>query len=125
MPTVAELLRQGREDQKLTVQQLGEITKIRTDHLRAPEEGNYELFDAPVYIRGFVRTCAGVLKLDVKEIMAALDKELARTQHLAEPPPLSPEAGGPLDFVMLQLSRVDWRRGLLGVVLVAAVAITL
>src|ERR1035437_7492143 len=42
MSTVAEQLRQARESQHLTEQQIVEITKIRTDHLRAIEEGNYD-----------------------------------------------------------------------------------
>ena len=35
MSAVAEQLRQAREARNLTVQQVVEITKIRTDHLRA------------------------------------------------------------------------------------------
>ena len=48
MSTVAEQLRQAREARNLTVQQVAEITKIRTDHVRAVEEGNYDVFSAPV-----------------------------------------------------------------------------
>ncbi len=61
MSTVAEQLRQAREARNLTEQQIVEITKIRTDHLRALEEGNFDVFSAPVYIRGFVRSYATLL----------------------------------------------------------------
>ena len=44
MSTVAEQLRQAREAQKLTIQELAEITKIRSDHIRALEEGNFNVF---------------------------------------------------------------------------------
>jgi len=114
MSTVAEQLRQARESQKLTVQQVVDVTKIRGDHLRALEEGNFDVFSAPVYIRGFVRSYAALLKLDVAQIMAALDAELGQTQKFSEPPPLSGPPRGVLDFVMLQLSKVDWRKGVLG-----------
>jgi len=70
MSTVAEQLRQAREAQNLNVQQVAQVTKIRTDHLVALEEGNYNVFSAPVYIRGFVRTYAALLKLDVPQVMA-------------------------------------------------------
>jgi cytoskeletal protein RodZ len=113
MSTVAEQLRQGREAKNLTVQQVAEITKVRTDHIRAVEEGNYDVFSAPVYIRGFVRTYSGLLKLDVPQVMSALDTELGRTTKFAEPPPLSEHPRGPVDFVMLQLSQVDWRKWLI------------
>src|SRR5436305_8471736 len=110
MASVSEQLRQAREAQKLTVQQVAEITKIRTDHLRALEEGNFDVFSAPVYIKGFVRSCATILKLDVPQLMAELDAELVRTQKFSEPPPLSAEPKGVLDFVMLQLSKLDWQK---------------
>jgi cytoskeleton protein RodZ len=118
MSTVAEQLRQAREAQNLTEQQIVEITKIRTDHLRAIEEGNYDVFSAPVYIRGFVRSYAKLLKLDVPQIMAALDGELAQTTKFAEPPPLTEHPRGTVDFVMLQLSKVDFRMVLIGLGLV-------
>src|ERR1019366_6155615 len=102
MSTVAEQLRQAREAQNLTEQRIVEITKIPTDHLRALEEGNYDMFSAPVYIRGFVRGYAKLLKLDVPQIMAALDTELAQTTKFAEPPPLTERPRGTVDFLMLQ-----------------------
>jgi cytoskeleton protein RodZ len=112
MSTVAEQLRTAREAQKLSVHQLADITKIRTDHIRALEEGNFGVFSAPVYIRGFVRSCATLLKLDVPQVMATLDAELGQTEKFREPPALSPAYRGPLDFLMLQLSKVNWRKGL-------------
>src|SRR5436309_15813117 len=88
MRTVAEQLRTAREARGLTVYQVAEITKIRTDHLRALEEGNYDGFSAPVYIRGFVRTYANLLRLDVPRLMTALEAELGRTERFNELPPL-------------------------------------
>ncbi len=112
MSTVAEQLRQAREARHLTIEQVAEITKIRTDHLRALEEGNFNVFSAPVYIRGFVRSLSTLLKLDVPQVMAALDAELGQTSKFAEPPPLSERPKGLMDIVMLQLSQLDWRKGL-------------
>jgi cytoskeletal protein RodZ len=111
MSTVAEQLRDAREARNLTVEQVAEITKIRTDHLRALEEGNFNVFSAPVYIKGFVRSLSTLLKLDVPKVMAALDAELGKTQQFAEPPPLTTHPHGFLDFIMLQLSKVDWQKG--------------
>jgi cytoskeletal protein RodZ len=112
MSTVAEQLRQAREARRLTVQQAAEITKIRADHLRALEEGDFGVFSAPVYIRGFVRSYSTLLKMEVPQVMAALDQELRQTAKFAEPPALPGRPHGLLDAFMLQLSKVDWRRGL-------------
>jgi len=114
MSVVADQLRQARQTQNLTVQQVAEVTKIRTDHLRALEEGQFEIFSAPVYVRGFVRSYSTLLKLDVPQIMRALDTELAETSKFREKPPGSEAQGGVLDFLMLQLSRVGLRKGLIG-----------
>jgi cytoskeleton protein RodZ len=125
MPTVAEQLRTAREAQKLTVHQVAETTKIRTDHIQALEEGNFNIFPAPVYIRGFIRSYAMLLKLDVPQVTAALDAELSLTEKFSEPPPLSNQPRGVLDFFMLQLSRVNWRKAglVLGVVGFVAVIV--
>jgi cytoskeletal protein RodZ len=123
MSTVAQQLRQAREAQHLTVHQVAEVTKIRTDHLRALEEGNFDVFSAPVYIRGFVRSCATLLKLDVPQIMAALEAELKGTEKFSEPPPLSHQPRTPLDFLMFQLSKVNWNKGLVVLCAVMGIAI--
>ncbi len=125
MSAVAEQLRQAREAKNLTVHQVAEITKMRTDHLRALEEGNFNVFSAPVYIRGFVRTYSTLLKLDVQKMMNALDAELGATQKFAEPPPLSDQPRGVVDFLMLHLSQIDWRKGLIGLGLAIVLVIVL
>lgn len=127
MSTVAEQLRQAREAQKLTIQELAEITKIRSDHIRALEEGNFNVFSAPVYIRGFVRTLSTLLKLDVPQVMSNLEGELGQTVKFREPPPLTDQPKTVIDFVMLQLSKVNWRGGavVLGGLAVVAVVVLL
>src|SRR5437867_9400757 len=112
MVTVSEQLRRAREEQQLDVYQVAEITKIKTDHIRALESGNFDLFSAPVYIRGFVRAYATMLKLDVPRLLADLDAELAQSEKFREPPPLTNTPHGLLDYLMLQLSRLNWRTAL-------------
>src|SRR6266542_3442532 len=109
MVTVSEQLRRAREQQHLDIYQVAEITKIKTDHIRALESGTFDLFSAPVYIRGFVRAYATMLKLDVPRLLADLDTELGRSEKFREPPPLTTTPRSPLDYLMLQLSRLNWR----------------
>ena len=125
MLSVAEHLRKGRQAMGLTVEQIAETTKVRTDHIRAIEEGNYNVFSAPVYIRGFVRGYARLLKLDVAEVMTALDAELGQTKKFAEHPPLTNEPRGVVDFITLQLSKLDWRKGVIAIAVLVAVLIFL
>lgn len=120
MLTVAEQLRRAREEQKLTIYQVAEITKIKTDHIRALEAGRYETFAAPVYIRGFVRTYAKALKLDPTRLSEELEGELGQTRKFREAPSLDPQPRTTLDMVLLRLAQLRWQRWapVLGVVLI-------
>ena len=109
MPTVGEQLRAERERQKLTVHQVADATNIKTDHIRAIEASEWGVFAAPVYIRGFARNYSRYLRLDDQALVAELESELGRTDDYAGPPSLSGGDKGPLDFIMLQLSRVRWQ----------------
>jgi cytoskeletal protein RodZ len=123
MPIVGEQLRLAREEQKLSVEQVADTTKIRGDHIRALEEGNYSIFSAPVYIRGFVRTYANLLKLDTARVLEQLGRELAESGQVD--PSLAPPSRGVLDAAMFQLSRFSrrlvWPGVGAAVVLVAAI----
>jgi cytoskeletal protein RodZ len=107
MPTVGEQLRQAREAQKIEMREIVDVTKIRGDHLKALEEGNYSVFSAPVYIRGFVRTYATLLKLDTARILEQLGHELADSGQVD--PSLTPPAKGLLDAAMFQLAKLSRR----------------
>ena len=63
-----------------------------------------------------------LLKLNVPKVMAALDEELSEHKKFSEPPPLTDTRRGPLYFITLILSKVDWRKGLLGLGVIAAAA---
>lgn len=125
MSMVGEKLRTAREAQKMTVHQVADVTKARADHIRALEAGDFDVFSAPVYIRGFVRSYAGLLKLDVPQTMAELDEELGRTKNFSEPPPLTDQSRGPIDFLTLQLSKLDLRKSLIALGVLLALAIVL
>jgi cytoskeleton protein RodZ len=123
MPTVGEQLRTAREAQKLAIHQVADFTKIRGDHIRALEEGNFSVFSAPVYIRGFVRTYATLLKLDPKQVLDQLSRELAGGSGPPEPGGALP-ATGVLDDAIFELSK-SVRRLTLPVAIVALVAVVL
>jgi len=93
----------------LTVHQVADATNIKTDHIRAIEASEWGVFAAPVYIRGFARNYSRYLRLDDQALVAELESELGRTDDHAGPPSLSGGDKGPLDFIMLQLSRVRWQ----------------
>jgi cytoskeletal protein RodZ len=119
MATVGEQLKAAREAQRLTVTQVADITKIRSDHIRAIDQGNYDVFSAPVYIRGFVRTYAMALKLDTAVILAQLNQELTESGKQGLPA-FHPPASGLVDSAMFHLSTAG-RRMLLPILAVVLV----
>jgi len=126
MSTVAEQLRAARLAQKLTLQQVADATKIRADHLDALENGDFSGFSAPIYIRGSVKNYAARLKLDVPQILAALDAELKATEKFSEPPPFTEETKKPIDRVMFLLAKLNLKMisaaiAVLGIVVIIAV----
>jgi cytoskeleton protein RodZ len=121
MPTVAEQLRTAREARGLSIPEVADITKLKGDHVRALEEGNYDYFAAPVYIRGFVRTLGKLLKIDETTLMGQLNIELAGTENFKAPPKLTGQADGPLDKMLFFLSRLPWRI-ILPILIVAVLA---
>ena len=123
MPSVAEQLRQGRAHRNLSVYDVADATKIRTDHVRALEEGNYGIFAAPVYLRGFVRSYSTLLKLDTEAVLRQLEAEIGKpdieTGTLTQ---VTPQRGA-TDKVMLQVSKIPvfWLAAIVGLAVVAIV----
>lgn len=92
----------------LIVHQVAESTKLKTDQIRALEEGNYDYFTAPIYLRGSIRTYAGLLKLDSTQLLTQLESELASTKKFAAEAPAPARKRTGIDSFMLVLSRLNW-----------------
>jgi cytoskeletal protein RodZ len=123
MPSVGEQLRAAREAQKLTVDRVADQTKIRTDHVRALEEGDYSAFSATIYIRGSVKIYGGFLKLELPPLLAALDLELKGTEKFSELPPLVETKKTTLDAVMLLLAKLNWKMGFAGIIAIIVILV--
>ena len=78
MALVGEQLRRAREALDYSIPDVVGMTNLMTDQVLALEEGDWMAFAAPVYVRGFVRSYAGVLKLDAETLLADLDEEMGQ-----------------------------------------------
>lgn len=89
MGQVGDRLRQAREAQGLTLEQVEEITKIRRRYLQALEEEEYDQLPGEVFVRGFLRNYSQALGLDADEILTAAGRQavdpLALTHEPEEP----------------------------------------
>ena len=110
MASVGDQLRQARESQELTIPEVVDQTKMKTDQVQALESGDWSIFAAPVYTRGFVRNYATLLKLDSEALLDALDVELGQAKPTAaKADGDSPLRAGVIDGLMLHFSGVKWR----------------
>jgi transcriptional regulator with XRE-family HTH domain len=82
METLGTKLRSEREKQKLTLEKVSELTKIRINIIKALEDGNYSVVP-PVYAKSFIKTYASLLNIPKSDIEDELD-ELFRSK-LPEP----------------------------------------
>ncbi len=69
MESVGEFFRHVRETKGLTIDEVASKTRIRTDFLKALEEGNFATLPDQVFAKGFVRTYARSLGLDEEDAM--------------------------------------------------------
>jgi cytoskeletal protein RodZ len=67
MESVGEFFRQVRETKGLTVDEVSSKTRIRSDFVKALEDGNFSKLPDQVFVRGFVRSYARSLGLDEED----------------------------------------------------------
>ncbi len=67
MESIGEFFKQVRETKGLTLEEVASKTRIRTDFVRALEEGNFAKLPDQVFARGFVRSYARSLGLDEED----------------------------------------------------------
>jgi cytoskeletal protein RodZ len=123
MSSVADQLRTAREARQLTIEQVAEMTKIRTDRVRALEAGQFDAFSATVYIRGSVKNYARLLKLDEAKLLAELEAELKGTDRFSEPPPLTDNKKSFFDALTLLWSKLNWKFGFVGIGLILLIIV--
>ncbi len=110
MALVGEQLRHAREALDYSIPDVVGMTNLMTDQVLALEAGDWSAFAAPVYVRGFVRSYAGVLKLDTETVLVDLNEEMGHANR--EKGGLSGDAqlrSGFVDGFMLYFSHVKWR----------------
>jgi transcriptional regulator with XRE-family HTH domain len=67
--SVGARLRQAREFRRLTLQQVSEATKVRTQYLQALESDDHSAIPSAAQARGFLRLYAEFLELDLQELV--------------------------------------------------------
>lgn len=81
-------LKSTREEKKLTLEELQEITKIQKRYLQSIEEGKLDTLPGPFYARAFVKSYAEAVGIDPDELFDEYANELPATnKQVSEIPP--------------------------------------
>ena len=76
MKQTGEQLKSARENKKLSLHEIGMSLKINPKTLQAIEEGDTSKLPQRTFLRGFVKSYAQFLKIDVKQTMDSFDQEI-------------------------------------------------
>lgn len=115
--TAGQRLRTAREAAGLSLADLSSQSKIPTRMLELIESGDYAALPARTYATGFTRSCARLLGLDEKELVAQVRAELGMNEMVE--PRLAPtfEPGDP---ARVPTARFAWLAAVAALVVVAA-----
>ena len=73
MKEIGKIIKERREEKKISLEDAHKFTKIQEKYLIAIEEGDISAFFAEVYYRSFVRSYANYLGLDPEELIERLN----------------------------------------------------
>ncbi len=100
MDDLGNLLRETREKQGLSLEQVEADTRIRHRFLAALESGDYAALPGQVYVKGFLKTYAAYLGLDAEQVVGLYAATVGAEE--AEPLPSVPlvevDMEGPRDL---------------------------
>lgn len=72
---LGDLLRETREQKKLSLEDVEQGTNIRKLYIKAIEDGNYEKLPGEVFLKGFIKTYGKFLGLNSLELIEQYKKE--------------------------------------------------
>jgi cytoskeletal protein RodZ len=81
MQTAGDALREQRNKQGRSLQNMSDQTKIRVPYLQALESGDYASFSSTTHIKGFLQNYAKALGLDQNKILALYRREQEPPKH--------------------------------------------
>jgi cytoskeleton protein RodZ len=81
--SIGMLLKRSREQKGLTLDQMAELTKLRTRYLQALEEDNYDVLPNKIAARGFLKIYADRLGMDVRGVTSRFDEKFPQPEASA------------------------------------------
>jgi cytoskeleton protein RodZ len=83
LPSAGEQLAAVRQSRGLSVAEIAQQLKLSPWQVEALESGDYKRLPSPVFVRGFIRNYARLLKIDVADMLATSEHQLPAAAPLA------------------------------------------
>lgn len=92
MKTLGQKLKEAREKKGISLNEVAVATKINIKILSAIEDGDVKSLPQKTFLRGFIRSYASYLKLDVNEVLNEFHENIGSTRPVVKTdPPSLPE----------------------------------
>lgn len=94
MKSVGQFLRETRESQFYTLEDVEKHTKIRKELIQALEENNYDRLPPATFIQGFIKNYGKFLGLNTEKLLALFRRDYEARKH---PPVVMKSFANPID----------------------------
>lgn len=81
MRTVGQILKEARENQYYSLEEVEKATKIRKELLQALENDDYAKLPPPTFVQGFIKNYAKFLNLNSASLLAIFRREFSDKKH--------------------------------------------
>ncbi|KKS33295.1 MAG: DNA-binding helix-turn-helix protein [Candidatus Amesbacteria bacterium GW2011_GWA2_42_12] len=81
MRTVGQILAQGRESRKLTVEDVARVTKIRANFLEAIEADDYQKLPSGAVAKGFIKNYSDYLDMNHEQVLAVFRRDFVEDEQ--------------------------------------------
>lgn len=80
MESLGTRLRIAREAKGLSVSQLGELTRIKSQQIEGMERDDFSKIPAPMYVKGFIKLCAQALDMEAGPLLAQYEQQMGEAR---------------------------------------------
>ena len=77
--SIGQVLKQEREERRLSIEEVSSTTRIPRRTLESLEEDRFEDLPSGVFVRGFIKAYASAVDIDAGDVLARFDEQSPKT----------------------------------------------
>jgi cytoskeleton protein RodZ len=100
--SIGQVLKQEREERRLSLEEVSSTTRIPRRALQSLEEDRFEDLPSGVFVRGFIKAYASAVDIDAEDVLAHFDEQ--NPEALPPPPLASVHSGRGYGVILLAIA---------------------